>query len=165
MVFHWGLSDSKPPQVTRILLSILVDINNAGVWTVSTLPVISKTSSPCTKVTVPRAPITIGIIVTFMSHRFFNSQARSKYLTLFLHSFNFTLRSAVISKFTILQILSFLLITIRSGCLAEIMWSVYISKSQRCLCVSFSRTDSGLCIYHLFEWSNSNFLHIFQWIT
>ena len=39
-----------------------------------------------------------------------------------------------------------------------------ISKSQKILCVSFSRTDSGLCIYYL-VWSNFNFLHNFQWIT
>ena len=44
---------------------------------------------------------------------------------------------------------SFLYI-IRSGRLAEIRWSIWMSKSHRCLCVSFSRTDSGLCIYHLF---------------
>ena len=31
--------------------------------------------------------------------------------------------------------------------------------------MSFSRTDAGLCIYHLFVWSNLNFLHNFQWIT
>ena len=31
--------------------------------------------------------------------------------------------------------------------------------------VSFSGTDSGFCIYHLFEWSNFNFLHNSQWIT
>ena len=29
----------------------------------------------------------------------------------------------------------------------------------------FSRTDSGLCIYHLFVWSNLNFLYISQCIT
>ena len=29
-------------------------------------------------------------------------------------------------------------------------------KSQRILCVSFSKTDSGLCIYHLFVWSNAS---------
>ena len=27
-----------------------------------------------------------------------------------------------------------------------------------------SRTDAGLCIYHLFVWLNSNVLHISQWI-
>ena len=58
-----------------------------------------------------------------------------------------------------------LLIIIRSGLLDEIMWSVCMSKSHRILCVSFSRTGAGLCIYHLFVWSNLNFLHISQWIT
>ena len=56
----------------------------------------------------------------------------------------------------------FLVDYLRSGILAEIGWSVCMSKSQRSLCVSFSRTDAGLCIYHLFVWSNLNFL---QWIT
>ena len=36
MVFHWSLSDSKSPQVSRILLSILAVFNNAVVWMVST---------------------------------------------------------------------------------------------------------------------------------
>ena len=58
-----------------------------------------------------------------------------------------------------------LLIIIRSGLLAEIRWSVYMSKSRRSLCVSFSRTDAGLCIYHGLVWSNFNFLLISQLIT
>ena len=47
-------------QVSRTLLSILVDLNIAVVWTVSTRPLIFKSSSSCTKplVTVPRAQIT-----------------------------------------------------------------------------------------------------------
>ena len=57
------------------------------------------------------------------------------------------------------------MIIIRSGLLAEIRWSVCTSKSHRSLCVSFSRTGAGLCIYHLLVWSNLNFLHISQWIT
>ena len=75
MVFHWSLS--KSPQDSRTLLSILADFNNAVVWTISTRPVISKSSSPCTNplVTVVREPIIIGIIVTFMIPSFFNSQA------------------------------------------------------------------------------------------
>ena len=40
-----------------------------------------------------------------------------------------------------------------------VRWSICVSKSQRSLRVSFTRTDSELCIYHLFEWSNFNFLH------
>ena len=59
----------------------------------------------------------------------------------------------------------FLLIIMRSGLLAGIRWSVCMLKSQRSLCESFSRTGAGLCIYHLFVWSNWNFLHISQWIT
>ena len=53
----------------------------------------------------------------------------------------------------------------RSGCLAEIRWHIWISKSQRSFCASFSWTDSGLCIYHFFAWSNLKFLHNSQWIT
>ena len=58
-----------------------------------------------------------------------------------------------------------LLLIIISSCLAEIRWSVFISKFNRSLYVSFSRTDSGLCIYYLFVRSNLNFLHNSQWIT
>ena len=57
------------------------------------------------------------------------------------------------------------LLIIRFGRLAQFCWSVCISKSQGRLYVSFSRTDSGLNIYHLFVWSNCSFLHNFQWIT
>ena len=59
----------------------------------------------------------------------------------------------------------FLLTITRSSRLGEIRWSVRIPKSQRSLCVSFSRTDSGLCIFLSFVWSNLNFLHNSQWIT
>ena len=126
---------------------------------------IFKSSSPFTNLllSVSRAPITIGINITFMFHNFFNSLARSKYLSFFSLSFISTLWSDGTVKSTILQVLFFfLLIIIRSGRLTEIWWFVFISKSQMSLCVSFSRGDSGLCIYHLFVWSNFNFLHISQ---
>ena len=126
MVFYWSLSDSKSPQVARTLLSILDDHNNAVVWMVSTCPLISKSSSPCTNplVIVLRAAIIIGIIVTFMFHSFFNSLAMSRYLSFSL-SFNFTLWSARTAKSTILQVLFFSFFffnssIIRSGRLAEI---------------------------------------------
>ena len=53
---------------------------------------------------------------------------------------------------------SWLTIT-RSGRLDENRWSVCILKFQNILCISFSRTDSGLWVYRLFLWSNSNFQH------
>ena len=168
MVFQWSLSDSKSPQVSRTLLSILAVLNNAFVWMVSTHPPTSKSSSPFSNdlVTVPNAPITIGIIVTCMFHSFFSSLARSRYLSFFSHSFSFILWSAGTAKSTILQVLFFfLLIIIKSGLLAGIWWSVCILKSHRSLCESFSRTGVGLCIYHLLVWSNLNFLYISQWIT
>ena len=109
MVFHLSLSDSKSPQVSRTLLSILAVLNNAVAWMVSTRPPTSKSSSPINNplVTVPKAPITIGIIVTFMFHSFFNSLARSRYLSFFSYSFSFMLWSAWTAKSTVLQILSF----------------------------------------------------------
>ena len=59
----------------------------------------------------------------------------------------------------------FFLIITWSGLLVGIKGSLCISKSLRILWISFSWTDSGLCIYHLVPWSNCNCLHNFQWIT
>ena len=162
MVFHKSLSDSTF-QVSKTLLSILVNLTNAIVWMVSTRPLISKCSSPGTNplVTVPSAPIKTGITLLSCSIVFFNSQATSRYLSLFSFSFSFTLWSAGTAKATIRQVLCFLffsfIIITRSCRSAKIRWPVCISKYQRTLCVLFSRT--GLCIYHLFIWSNLNFLH------
>ena len=60
-------------------------------------------------VTVPRAPVTIGIIVTFMFYSccFFYSLSRSSYLFFFSHSFSLILWSAGTTKSTILQVLFF----------------------------------------------------------
>ena len=123
MVFHWNLSDSKSPQVSRTLLSILAVLNNDVVWMVSTRPPTSKSSSPFSNplVTVPKVPITIGVIVTCMFHSFFNYLGKSRYLSYFSHSFSFILWSAETAKSTILQVLFFFwLIIIKSGLLAEI---------------------------------------------
>ena len=81
MVFRWSLSDSMSPQVSRILLSILAVLNNVVDSMVSARPPTSKSPSPFSNrlVTVPKALITIGIIVTCMFHSFFNSLARSRY--------------------------------------------------------------------------------------
>ena len=106
MVFHWSLNNSKSLLVPRTLLSILSVLNKAVVWIVSTLP---PTSNPFNNllVTVLKASITIGIIVTFMFYSFFNSLARSRYLSFFSLSFNFIQWSTGTVKSAILQVLFF----------------------------------------------------------
>ena len=116
--------------------------------------------------TVLSTPLTIGITVTFMFHSFSSSEARSWYLSHALLSFSFTLCRSRTTKSINRQILFFvLLIVTRAGLLTEIRLSVCISKSQRSLCVSFSKTNSWLCKCHFFVWSKLNFLHNYQWIT
>ena len=149
-VFHWRLSDSKSPQVSRTLLSILADLV-AVLWIVSIRPFISKSSCPFVNplVSIPRAPITFHVTFMFLgfpSHLGQQSPPFNKFSFSFFFFF-------------------FLLTIIRYGRLAESKWSVCISKSERSLCVSFSWRDSGLCINYLFVWSNFNFLHNSQWIT
>ena len=87
MDFHWSLSDSKSPQVSRILLSILAVLNNVVVWMVSTHPPTSKSPSPFSNslVTVPSAPITIGI----MFHFFFQFPSNVQILVLLFIFFQF----------------------------------------------------------------------------
>ena len=139
---------------------------------VSTGPLISKSSNH--SVTVPSAPITIGIIVTFLFHNFFNSLARSWYLS-FYPSFRFlsilrcSQQSPQFGKFYSFFIFYFLFFC----CwllLGLVVWprlgDLFISQNNRGVCVfSFSKTDARLYIYYLFVWSNLNFLHNSQWIT
>ena len=78
------------------------------------------------------------------------------YLSLFSLSFNFTQWSAGTAKSTIRQVLSlsffllFLLAMIRSGLLAEIWWSICISKSQRSFAPHILKRilDCAYTIYH-----------------
>ena len=76
--------------------------------------------------------IIIVIIIIIDQHESwnnFNSQARSRYLSLFSLSFTSTLRSTGTAKSTIRQVLFFLLTITESGRLAEIIRSVCVSKS------------------------------------
>ena len=79
--FEWR----KYPLVSRTLLRILADLNNAVVWMFSSCLLISNSSSPFTKPLgiVPSASTTIGITVTFMFHSFFCSLVRSRYFPSF----------------------------------------------------------------------------------
>ena len=147
-----------------------------GVWVTASLlkspglfSVFWSISSP--PVTVPSAPITIASPSLSCFIDFFSSLTRSWYWSLFSLSFSFTQWSAGKVHFPAgslslsLSLFFYLLTIIRSGRLAEIRWSVWISESQRILCISLSRTDSGLSIYYLFVWSILNFLDNSKWIT
>ena len=154
-VHIWSLSDSKCPQVSSTLLSIMANLNNVIVYMISVHPLISNSSSPLTKPLeiVPSAPTTISITILLSSAFLVLWKSPSTYLSFRFLSFSLCdplrRQSPVGSKF------SFLLIT-RSGLLAAKRWSVCKSKSQKI--ISFSRTDSGLCVYCLVVWSNFNFL-------
>ena len=65
MVFHWSLSDSKSPQVSRTRLKILAVLSYPVIWIVSTRPPTSKSSRAFNNplVIVPKAPIIIIIII------------------------------------------------------------------------------------------------------
>ena len=113
--------------------------------------------------TVSSGTITIGITVTLRFHSFISYLARSRYLSFFFLFFQFYPAGSRNHKSTHWQDLIFLLTVTRTGRLAEIRWSVSISKSPRICFVSFPRTDSSLCIYNFLVWSNWHFLN--KWIT
>ena len=77
------MNDCTSPQVSRTFLSILADLKNTVICMVTTCPLMSKSSSHGINplVTVPSAPITIVIALTFIFHSFFRSLARSVYLS------------------------------------------------------------------------------------
>ena len=108
MVFHWSLRDSKSPQVSRTLLSILADLNNAVVWMVFTHPLISNSPSPGVNplAIAPRVPITICITVTFMFHIFFShfpGKVKELFFLFVFFQFHFA-RTARTAKSTIRQV-------------------------------------------------------------
>ena len=120
MVFHWSLSD-KSPQVSRALLSIVAVFNNAVVWMVSTRPPTYKSTRPFNNplVTVPKSPITIGTIVTFMFHNFFQFPSKVEvliFLFTFFQFYSVLSRDSKVDNFARSLFFSFLLlIIIRSG--------------------------------------------------
>ena len=155
--FHWSLSDSKSPQVSRTLLSILTVLNNAVVWMVSVRPSTSKFSGPFNSplVTVPNAPITISIIVTFMFHSFFKFPSKVDVLILLFTFFNFY---SVVSQYSkvdnfassLFFFFFFLLIT-QSLVFWSILGDPFVCQSPIGDFLSFFKTAAGLCIYHFFE--------------
>ena len=114
-------------------------VSNAEIWISFDLPFTSFSSKFFE--TVPKVPITIGTTVTFM----FSASCQRPCVYPAFRFLLFSLSSLLErKKYTRWQDFFFW-----SGLLVGIERSVYISKSQRILCVSFSRTDSGLYIYYL----------------
>ena len=172
------MSDSKSPQVSKTLLSILAVLNNVVVWMVSTRPPTSKSSRPFDNplVTVAKAPNSIGIIVTCTFHIcfffvffcffvfFFNSLGRLRYLSFFSHSFIFILWSAGTAKSMILQFLFFCWLS-----LGLVFWTRFgdpsVCQNPIGVYVLFSRQVLG-CGYTICWYGQiSNFLHNSQCIA
>ena len=135
------------------LLSILAVLNCAVVWMISILLLVSSSPSLFSRPlrTIPRTPTTISITITFHVPQLFQPSGK---IQVFVYIFTFfCCKSVVHWNSTSLQVL-FLFINTRCGFLDRIEWSICIFKSQIILWVSFSWTDSGLCI----AWSNFNLL-------
>ena len=86
VVFHWSLNDSKSPQVSRTILSILADLNCVVVCIVLIVTLISNSSNYLSIPvgTVPSASIIIGITVILMFHSFYFSNKVQVFISLFL---------------------------------------------------------------------------------
>ena len=87
--------------------------------------------------TVPNASNTLGLIVTFVFSDYFNFRGRSKYLSIFLLSFVFTLWATGTEKSFGRRVLIFCWLTFVDYCwltivslLTGIRWLVSVSKSQ-----------------------------------
>ena len=162
--FHWNLSDSMSPQVSRTLLSILTLLKNVVVWMVSIRPPTLKSSSTFNNPLIPYQKHQSRLVTLSPSYSI-SFQFPSK-IEVFLLIFKFFQFYSVVSWDSKIYKSSFLLLIIlRSGLLVKSKWSVFISKSHWSLCELFSRTNLRLCRYHLFVWSNLNLLLIFQCIT
>ena len=102
MVFNWSLSDIKSSQLFWILLSILLHLRCVVVLIVLVLPLISNYYCLFSERIYYN-----WHSVTFTFYRFFCSQARSKYLSIFSLSFIFILGSAGMAKSNRRQVLFF----------------------------------------------------------
>ena len=184
-LFEFFPSDSKSPQLSRILLSILSDLNSAMVWMVLILPLISNSSRPISNLLGTVLRTVIVITVTFMFHSLFSSLARSYYLFIFSLSFifpfpffyfHFHRQNLEDGKFSFCLCLSLSLSSLFFFLFCFVfvfvlfffvLFFLLISFWSRLpdFYVSFSRTDSGLCIHYLLIWSKLNLLRNSQRIT
>ena len=79
MVFHWSLSDSKSPQVSRTLLSILAVLNNAVVWMASTRLLTSMSSRTHLRILAVVIIIIMIIIIIIIILRVFHTSVSRWY--------------------------------------------------------------------------------------
>ena len=112
MIFLWILSDSKSTQVSRTLLSILADLSSfdgpLSSHYFQVLHSLKQSFGVCTKNT----NYNWYNRHFHVSQVFFNSLPKSRYLSFFPLSFNFTLWAAATAKSTILQVLLFFILFI-----------------------------------------------------
>ena len=155
MVFNKSLSDNKSSHISRTLLSILVNLDNAVVWMISAPPLISKSSRSCTNLlmTVPSEPVTNGITVTFMLHSIFQYSYKVCLLIGLFTYFQFCVVVSWDSKVHCSAGSFFVCEStiIRSGRLAEIRWSVSNLKSQKSLCTHFPKVILR-CAYTIYSY-------------
>ena len=101
--FSLNLSDSKSLKISRTLLSILsilLNLNSAVVWMILILPLIFNSLNLFSRSlgSIPSGFTAIVITIPFKFYCFFSSLARSKYRSIFLLSFIFTLWSTGMAK-------------------------------------------------------------------
>ena len=128
-------------------------------------PPTSKSFSPFSNplVTVPNAPITIGIIVTCMFHSFFQFSSKVEVLIFLFTFFQFYFvlsRDSKVDNFVSSLFFCWLTVSLVFG---PRLGDPSVCQSPIGVYVSFSRTGAELCINHLLVCLN--FLHISQWIT
>ena len=148
--------------VSRTLLIILSVLTNVVVWWSRFVRQLPSPPAPFSNqlLTVLNAPITIGMIVTCIFHSFLKSlQGRGTFLLFaFFQFYSVVSWDSKVNNFAIF-LLFWLLLSL-------VFWQRLYDQSPIWVYVCyFLGRVRGLCIYHLFVWSNLNFLHISQSIT
>ena len=163
------MSDSKSPQVSRTLLNILAVLSRfilrfpshpaplPRLWEpfqVRQLQLVSPSLSCSTAFLVLGQDPSICLSFRFLlfSPRGLNDKVHFKANFLFFFSLFFFF------SFFFFSFLYYL-----------VFWQglddMFVSQNPRRFHISFSRIDSGFCIYHLVVWLNFNFLNNSQWLT
>ena len=108
--FYWSLNDSKSPQISRTLLSILITLNNVVIFMLLIRPLISNSF----------------FNLRYHCHDFSSSSSRFEYLSIFSFSFHFVVH--LNSKIHLMAINFF--INFLSGVLAGTGW--YLNPRYFC---------------------------------